>query len=105
MVNLLLIRDITEGSTTAMANARQHFQRFRRSVTPQGAYFGSWGASTMAVVKLYRPVNGVTFQRDSSDLPGFATTGPIAAAIMPYPGPQSGGAHNNYNTHFGLWSV
>ena len=88
-INLLLIRDITEGNVTWQAPASISKDS---DVSTQGTYFGSWAPYDGSASS--EPVNGVTFQ-GNSDLPGFATTG-YNSGYNAYPGSPSGSV--NYNS-------
>lgn len=95
-VNLLLIRDITEGSVTWQTPASISKDS---DVSTQGTYFGSWAPYDGSASS--EPVNGVTFQ-GSSDLPGFATTG-YNSGYNAYPGSPSGSANYNAILAYGAY--
>ena len=87
MVNLLLIRDITEADIAWQPPANISGTS---DVNTQGTYFGSWAPYASSPLA----VNGVTFQ-NSSDLPGFSEAG-FNAGYNAFPNPGTG--DNNYNT-------
>jgi Concanavalin A-like lectin/glucanases superfamily len=96
MVNLLLIRDITEGSVTWQTPASISKDS---DVSTQGTYFGSWAPEDGSANS--EPVNGVTFQ-GNSDLPGFSTTG-YNSGYNAYPPSPSGSANYNALLAYGAY--
>ncbi len=86
MINLLQIRDISEANTSWQTPGNISGAA---DVSTLGTYFGSWAPYSSSPLT----VNGVTFQ-NTSDLPGFSTTG-FNASYTSFPNP--GTANNNYN--------